>query len=135
MDLNIKYDEKKNDFLRIMYEYQYIFEIKKCCGYSEWLSVYKTNTLENLYSNVLTQFHTNNKNTIHLYLLNDNGEKKKIENSPIQLKEYINNNKSFFKPIYPIGYWIIYQIYLDDGCCHKEHIINKNECVECYIHK
>ena len=56
-----EFELKKNDFLRIFYEYHYIFEIQKCCGYSEWISVYKKDTIKQLYNNLNIQFATNEK--------------------------------------------------------------------------
>ena len=50
--------EKKERYLNIMYEYQYIFEIKKCCEYTEWITVYKNMTINDLYNNLYIQFHS-----------------------------------------------------------------------------
>jgi hypothetical protein len=125
------FENKKQTFLNVMYEYQYIFEIKKCCGYTEWITVYKDDTLEQLYKNVFIQFKTYNKNIIRLFLINQNNEKIELENSNISLRNYIRNNPELFQPIYPIPCWIVYPIYLDDGSCHLDH---STEIINCNIH-
>ena len=121
------FDSKKNDFLRIFYEYHYIFEIQKCCGYSEWISVYKKDTLRQLYNNLNIQFATNQKTIHKLYLINDEGDKILIENNDIIVSEIIK----YLKPIYPMPHWIVYKLYLDDGNCHSHHLTEK---INCLIH-
>jgi len=122
------FENKKQTFLNVMYEYQYVFEIKKCCGYTEWITVYKDHTLEQLYKNVFIQFKTYNENIIRLFLMNQNNEKIELENSNISLRDYIRNNPELFQPIYPIPCWIVYQIYLDDGSCHLDHSTEEEKC-------
>jgi hypothetical protein len=78
-----EFELKKNDFLRIFYEYHYIFEIQKCCGYSEWISVYKKDTIKQLYNNLNIQFATNEKSIYKLYLINNEGNKILVENDYI----------------------------------------------------
>ena len=74
-------------FLYLFYEYHYIFEIQKCCGYTEWISVYKKDTITQLYNNLNIQFATNNKTTYKLYLINNEGNKILVENNNMNLTE------------------------------------------------
>jgi hypothetical protein len=123
------FHEKKERYLNIMYEYQFIFEIKKCCDYTEWITVYKSMTINDLYNNLYIQFHSHNKNKLFLYIINENGEKKLLQKSNEVLREYIRNNQDYFKPIYPLPDWIVYPLYLDDGSCHEDHSPTKvNPC-------
>ena len=129
----MNYHEKKERYMNIMYEYQYIFEIKKCCEYTEWITVYKNMTIDDLYNNLYTQFHSPNNNKLFLYIMNENGEKKLLKKSDEVLREYIRKNSEYFKPIYPLPDWIVYSLYLDDGSCHKDHSLTvMNTC--CSIH-
>jgi hypothetical protein len=129
----MNFHEKKEKYMNIMYEYQYIFEIKKCCEYTEWITVYKNMTIDDLYNNLYIQFHSQNKNKLFLYIMNENGEKKLLNRSDENLKDYIRNNQNYFKPIYPLPHWIVYSLYLDDGSCHKDHSLTEmNTC--CSIH-
>ena len=122
-----EFELKKNDFLRIFYEYHYIFEIQKCCGYSEWISVYKKDTIQQLYNNLNIQFATNKKSIYKLYFINNEGNKILVENNNMIVSEIIKN----LNPIYPMPYWIVYKLYLDDGTCHKHH---STENINCKIH-
>jgi hypothetical protein len=125
----MNYHEKKERYMNIMYEYQYIFEIKKCCEYTEWITVYKNMTINDLYKNLYTQFYTPHQNKLFLYIINEKGEKKLLQKSNEPIKDYIRKNQEFFKPIYPIPDWIVYPLYLDDGCCHKNHsLLETNLC-------
>ena len=117
----MNFHENKEKYLNIMYEYQYIFEIKKCCEYTEWITVYKNMTINDLYKNLYTQFHSPHNNKLFLYIMNENGEKKLLKRSDEVLRKYIRTNQTYFKPIYPLPHWIVYPLYLDDGSCHKNH--------------
>ena len=128
----MNFHEKKERYMNVMYEYQYIFEIKKCCEYTEWITVYKTMTINDLYKNLYTQFHSPNNNKLFLYIMNENGEKKLLQRSDQLIREYIRTNQNYFKPIYPLPEWIVYPLYLDDGSCHKDH--SPTEVNHCCIH-
>jgi hypothetical protein len=117
----MNFQEKKERYMNIMYEYQYIFEIKKCCEYTEWITVYKNRSINDLYNNLYTQFYHPHNNKLFLYIMNENGEKKLLEKSDELIKDYIRKNQEYFKPIYPLPDWIVYPLYLDDGSCHKDH--------------
>jgi len=115
------FDTKKNEFFRILYEYHFIFEIEKCCGYTEWISVYKKNTLEQLYDNLNIQFANNNTNINKLFSIDENGNKIFIDNNNLLVVDFIRTHPLLFKPIYPIPNWIVYKLYLDDGTCHQHN--------------
>ena len=128
LDLNMnEFELKKNDFLRIFYEYHYIFEIQKCCGYTEWISVYKKDTLQQLYHNLNIQFATNEKTINKLYFIDNNQNIIFIENNDTNVSDFIRS----LKPIYPFPDWIVYKLYLDEGNCHHHH---PNKDVNCKIH-
>jgi hypothetical protein len=111
------FDTKKNDFLRVFYEYHYIFEIQKCCGYTEWISIYKKDTLQQLYHNLNIQFATNEKTFYKLFFIDNDGNKIFIENNDTNASDLIK----YLKPIYPLPDWIVYKLYLDDGTIHDHH--------------
>jgi len=112
------YYEKKNDFLRLNSEYKYIFEVTKCCGYGEWVTVYKDQSTSHLYDNVQYQFPSSRSSD--LYIVNNNGEKLIIPCDGLtSIRTFILNNNSFFIPIYPIPSSVIYKIYYDGCCCVK----------------
>jgi len=113
------YNEKKDDYLRLITSYQYIFEVTKCCGYGEWVSVYKDLPLNQLYENIKNQFGGFYKPN-NLCVLDNNLNKLHIpQDETMTLRTFILNNPSFFRPIYPLPAYVIYRIFIDDGCCHK----------------
>lgn len=98
-------------------ENQTFFEITKCCGYSEFLTSFKHSTLTEFYNNVSYQFQMD-VNKITLYALS-NEEKLLIPNVvDVTIKQFILDNRQFFKPVYPIPANIVYKIIYDDGHSH-----------------
>jgi hypothetical protein len=119
------YDNKKLDYFRLITEYQYIFEITKCCGYGEWVNVYKKSQINKIFENIQNQF---GYRPDKLFVIDNDLNKLEIpDDNSISLRSFIANNYKFFRPIYPYPANIIYRIYIDDGCCHKATHIVSNE--------
>ena len=118
-DLFQKYSDKKNDYFRLTTNYQYIFEITKCCGYGEWVAVHKDAPLSRLYENIHRQL--GNLKPLNLYTFNENGEKMYILcDWDCSVRKLITDKSSFFRPIYPLPARAIYRIYYDEECsCQK----------------
>lgn len=126
-----KYNSLKERFSSNFKEYNYFFEISKCCGYSELISCTKEDTLKKLYENVSLIFR--NKNIKLFIMIKD--EKIWIPNSnDICVKDYIQMMASFLKPAYPVPCDIIYKIYIDDGHCQTDHNTPAFICVTCNFH-
>lgn len=124
--------EKK--FFNSFKERNFLFEISKCCGYSELVNCTKEDTLKKLYENVAAVF----CKEVNLYVFVE-GKRLWIPNSETKVKKYLKEMESFLKPEYPMPSRIIYKIYLDDGHCHidhhkKEELPYANVCVKCLIH-
>lgn len=118
------FENNEHTFLNLIYEHQYIFELRKCCGYKEWVSVYKTMTTEDLYVNIYRQFKANpNKHPpIRLFLLGPSGEKIELErNNTILIRDMILAHPTHFKAVYQMPCRVIYWLYIDDGHCHLDH--------------
>ena len=118
-----QYNSKLNTYIISMTQRQYLFEITKCCDYSEFIPTYKTNSLADLYKTVLNQFcHTEDMN-VELFVRQHNSmDKLIIPNNPeILLRDFINANQLFFTPIYPLPATVVYRIYFDDGHIHTHN--------------
>lgn len=124
----VEYTNNQNSFLNMIHEYQYIFELVKCCGYKEWITIYKTKTLKDLYDNLYSQLKipTTRVPPVRLYIMK-NGENKEVENNDTLIYDYIYANQEYFKPVYPIPCKVVYSLYIDDGSCHTDHG-NKEVC-------
>jgi hypothetical protein len=134
--LIITYNNKLNTYYNSILNMKYLFEISKCCGYSEIISVYKEHsTLQDLYNNVLCQFQMNSLQ--NLWIINSvTGEKLSIPNNNTPLQQYISSNNAFLTPIYPLPAKVVYRVYFDDGACHSNQHNNNNNNISlpCNIH-
>lgn len=119
-----QYYEKRDSYIRISIgsNTQYIFEVTKCCGYSEWVTVYKYMSLSQLYDNIKNQF--GGIKPKQLCILDQNDNKIVLpESTEIGVRDFILNNANHFRPIYPMPASVVYRVYYDDGCCHMiEHL-------------
>ena len=99
---------------------KYIFEITKLCGYGEFLTVYKKQTLLDLYNSISLQF---DREIVEIFFLNNiTNEKIKIPiTSNITIQDFIFKHNQTIRPIYPIPCKIVYKIYFDDGHTHGNH--------------
>ena len=112
----VGYDNLYNKFREGFKNHHYLFEITKCCGYSEFVSCTKEDSLKKLFDNIATIFC--NKQIKLFTILS--GEKVWIPpSSDISVKEYIREMN--LKPEYPLPCEIVYKIYIDDGHCIVGH--------------
>jgi hypothetical protein len=101
-------------------------ELTKCCGFSTFISVYKMSKLANIYNNA--RCHLSNIPIQNLYVMDGVGNKLVIPccgegegNADICINDFLNSNRAFFKPIYPLPNDVVYKVYiecsLEGGCC------------------
>jgi len=101
---------------------RFIFEVTKLCGYGEFTTVFKNQSLLDLYSTISYQF--DNREIKELFFINDRtGEKIKVPiSSTIRIKDFISGHNVGpnlnIKPIYPVPCKIVYRLYFDDGHVH-----------------
>lgn len=113
---------KLQQFVDTIPNYKFIFEVTKLCGYGEFITVFKNQTLLDLYSTISYQF--DNREIKELFFINDTtGEKIKVPiSSNIRIKDFISGHNVGpnlnIKPIYPIPCKIVYRLYFDDGHVH-----------------
>ena len=117
------YTEKLAEYMNIIVNSKYIFEVTKCCGYSEFVAEFKSATLRDLHKSVHAQFFHNDY--LELYVTNIN-EKLIIPNDDTLLNTFINNNWDFFRPLYPIPAAVVYKISFNDSCSHDNNINDEN---------
>lgn len=136
--MNDIYNNNLNRYFKSIINTKYLFEITKCCGYSEFISVYKEfSTTDDLYKTVINQFHMNA--LMHLWVVNDQtGERLLIpRDENINLRDFIINNNNYFRAIYSLPASVVYKIYFDDSACHNHddiNNINNNICSPCVLH-
>jgi len=131
-----EYENKLSGYMRSIINNQFIFELTKCCGYSEFLPIFPNCKLNDLYNSVNHKLEIQKDVNVKLFVVNSStNEKLEIPNDPnVFIKDFIKIFKNYFTPIYPVPAKVVYKIYYDSGCCHnKDHtnIILDN----CIIHK
>jgi len=134
-----EYENKMKEYVQSIVNNQFIFELTKCCGYSEFLPIYSNSKLNELYNNVNHKLERQ-QGDIKLFVVNSStSEKLEIPNDAnVFIKDFIKLFKHYFTPVYPVPAKIVYKIYYDSGCCHSsEHMditlnfVNNN----CIIHR
>ena len=132
-----KYKVKTDDFLRLTKSYQFIFEVTKCCGYTEWVTVFKAAPVSQLRKNLIFQWQGNAPGG--LYAMNETGDRLEIpaDEDKMNWFSFHWDNWKFFKPIYPLPAVVVYRLYYDEGICHlKKHQENQQVlCEGCILHK
>lgn len=86
-------------------------ELTKCCGFSCFISIYKLSKLSDIYNNA--SCHLSNISIVNLYVNDDNGNKLIIPNDDMCVNDYLNLNRVFFKPIYPLPNDVVYRVFIE----------------------
>ena len=120
-----KYQDKLDEHLHNMTNVMFTFEITKACGYSTFVTVYKEETLIDLYVKVIEHFSLHDLKELFFYA--PTGERIRIPLSKQTISEFIKkhtiglNNSVNLVPIYTLPRPVIYRLYLDEcGCCLRE---------------
>ena len=106
------YQKKLNHFISCISNSRYIIEISKFCGYSEFILVYKDQSLMELYKTV--SLHFGCADIKGLYLSNNNHYKIPMTEH-IKLRDYIVSNSNTVRPIYSLPHPVVYKFFVDDG--------------------
>ena len=113
---------KLKQYIDSLQNYQFIFEVTKLCGYGEFMTVFKNQSLLDLYSTISYQF--DNREIKELFFVNDiTGQKIMVPiSSNIRIKDFISGLNTggnlAIKPIYPNPNKNVYRLYFDDGHVH-----------------
>ena len=106
---------KLDKFIKQIPNAKFIIEITNCCGYSEFITIYKNQTLKDLYNNVSLEMQSK---IDLLYVIDINTNKKVVlENTnDVIIRNYIQNNANLFTPIYHLPDPVVYRVYYGDSC-------------------
>ena len=117
------YQDKFDEYIRNMTNLMFTFEVTKCCGYSTFVSVYKNQSLIDLYSNIIQHF--GNIEIKQLYFVSPGNERIMVPISKQSVSEFVRTNVICnpirLIPIYGLPKPVIYRIFLDDGHCNDNH--------------
>lgn len=120
------YQDKLNQYMNDMHNLMFIFEVTKCCGYSTFVTVYKNQSLFELYSNIISHF--GNIEIKELYFVSPEQKRFNVPISKQTVSEFIRSNiicnPINLVPIYGLPSPTIYRLYLNDGRCTQPHTTN-----------
>jgi hypothetical protein len=103
----------------------YMFEVNKCCGYSEIVPAFKNATCADLYRNIMCQFDIKPQDNVKLYTKDSTGNMLVIQNNEIPIRNIIIENPNCFKPVYSLPTQVVYKLLYEcqvDGqkcCCNS----------------
>ena len=128
-----KYTDKLNEYIRNMNYMAFTFEVTKCCGYSNFITVYKNETLCRLYSTIIEHFNLTSLKEVYFYPANGGRVKIPLSNKSINafVKENILCEPVKLLPIYPLPNPVVYRIYIDDGHCEGHCASNQCSTSNC----
>jgi hypothetical protein len=126
------FQDKLSQFIKQIGNTQFIIELQKCCGYSEFILVYKQQSLADLYKIISCHTTCSMEHIRDLFILSS-GEKIHIPPSNnITINAFIHeqvNNRTIV-PVYPLPDKVVYRIIFDDGHRHMDE--NEN-CMDCSV--
>ena len=118
-----RYQDKYEEFIRNVNNIMFTFEVTKCCGYSTFVTIYKNQTLIDLYSNIIHHF--GNIQIRDLYFLTPENEHISIPISNLSVAEFVRSNivcsPVKLVPVYDLPRPVIYKLILNDGVCLEQH--------------
>jgi len=112
----MNFEKGKMQYFDTLHQHHYIFELTKTCGYSEWVVIHKKATCRELISNIKRLLETEK---FELYVKDKFNNKFVLQESDYVLYNMLITNYSFFLPVYPIPYPVVYTIFIDDGHVHE----------------
>jgi hypothetical protein len=122
MDLESEFNAKFEQLCNGIPNNQYIFEVTKLCGHGQFLTMFKKQTLIDLYK--IISLHYECKDIKKLFFINNcTNEKIYIPiTAEITIRDFLFSHNSgtvqIIKPVYPMPCKIVYRVYFDDGHTH-----------------
>ena len=113
-----KYNTNLNTMVGLIDNTKYLFEMTKCCGYGFILPIYKMNTLEEFHHTLSLEL--SHLTVSSIYLQNVNRERLEIPRNEMTVRDFINDNRAWFTPIYTLPAKVVYKVFFDDGHFHGD---------------
>ena len=128
--LNIDYTTNMNTYINsIIPNTSYIIQVSKICGYSEFLFIFKSFTLIDLYKYVSIQFSCNDIKRLFIKNEKTNTTRTIPVTDKITMQQFVvlinkgnDEIKGMLTPVYPLPHLVVFKIYIDDGHCNSEHM-------------
>ena len=106
--------KKMELFMHNIPNYSYIFEVTKMCGFSEFFTIYKDNTLSDLHKNLAFQLKSNCIKRLYMIQSVTLDKITVPVDENITVRDFIVDNNCF-RPVYEAPTPVVYKIYLEYG--------------------
>lgn len=107
------FQDKLDEYIRNMTNLMYTFEVTKSCGYSTFITIYKEETLVDLYAKVIDHFILADLKELFFY--SPSGERIRVPLSKQNVSNFVSLNKlgnaNNLVPIYSLPRPVIYRLY------------------------
>jgi hypothetical protein len=113
-DVLTPFEKQMQHFTTSIPNSRFIIEVSKFCGYSEFVLIFKNQSLLDLYKIISLQFECNDIKG--LYLTNSTAYKVPVTDN-IRIRDFISKSSEFLKPVYAMPHPVVYKLFLDDGHC------------------
>jgi hypothetical protein len=120
------FKKKMELFLHNMPNCSYIFEVTKMCGFSEFFTIYKDNTLADLHKNLSLQLKSNCIKRLYMIHCITLEQITVPFDKNTTVRNFIVDNNCF-RPFYESPTPTVYKIYLEYGSCNNEDNDEFNE--------
>jgi hypothetical protein len=108
------FKKKMELFIHNIPNYSYIFEVTKMCGFSEFFTIYKDNTLDDLHKNLSLQLKSNCIKRLYMIHCTTLDKITVPVDERVTVRDFIVDNNCF-RPFYETPTPSVYKIYLEYG--------------------
>lgn len=120
------FKKKMELFLHNIPNFSYIFEVTKMCGFSEFFTIYKDNTLADLHTNLSLQLKSNCIKRLYMIHCKTLERINVPVDENITVRNFIVDNNCF-NPFYELPTPAVYKLYLEYGTGNNEDNDEFNE--------
>lgn len=113
------FKKKMELFLHNIPNFSYIFEVTKMCGFSEFFTIYKDNTLADLHTNLSLQLKSNCIKRLYMIHCKTLERINVPVDENITVRNFIVDNNCF-NPFYELPTPAVYKLYLEYGTGNNE---------------
>ena len=108
------YQTKLYEHIHNMTHLMYTFEVTKRCGYSTFITIYREETLIDMYAKVIDHFSLND--LMELFFYTPSGERIRVPLCKQSVGEFVQTNTSTnvnnLVPVYPFPRPVVYRLYI-----------------------
>lgn len=132
-----KFDEKLTSYIDGIWQKFIVFEVTKCCNYSEFVPSYKEGTLSDLHNAVFFHFGFKEMSLMMKKMITreaeGSGDVEEVEyiltipNDKTMLRDFMRTNSEFFVPVYPLPGKVVYMVHCTSACSSCSALINEQK--------